>query len=64
MRSNDLAVLEIFRVEEVSNLLSQENFWGKTQEPNFPKTCDFHRKEDDHQNFNMKRNKSVHQAMV
>ena len=44
MKSSDLAVLEVFCVEESSNLFGQDNFWAKTQGPNFPKTWRFSQK--------------------
>ena len=42
--SNDQAVLEIFFVEELRNLIGQKNFVAKAQELDFSQACGFHRK--------------------
>ena len=50
LKSNNYVILEKFFVEESSNLIGWDNFGDVTQEPDFSKTCSFHRKWD-HQHF-------------
>ena len=42
--SNDQAVLEIFFVEELRNLIAQKNFVAYAKEIDYSQACGFHKK--------------------